>query len=46
MSALFADILAIALLIFLFWNDEGQPDNWDKLDIIIQKAYIDAYKHN
>jgi hypothetical protein len=32
------DILAIAILIFLFW---GTPDNWDKLDAIIGSKYAE-----
>ena len=31
-----SDIGWIIVLVFLFW---GAPDNWDKLDIIIDKHY-------
>jgi hypothetical protein len=40
MNSSITDILAIAVLIFLFWNNSDiEPDNWDKLNILIDSQY-------
>jgi hypothetical protein len=42
-----ASILAVAALIFLFWDDPSGTDNWDKLNAIIEHHYqtIEQEKH-
>lgn len=32
----FLDIVMVSILIFFFW---GKPDNWDKLNAIIDEKY-------
>ena len=33
------DVLALVVLLFMFWGDSNGVDNWDKLDAIIDAHY-------
>lgn len=36
------DVLALCLVVFLFWDDADGRDNWDRLDVIIHAHYLEA----